>query len=227
MDHVHAHSILRGTLEVPVQEALRRTLGPGAVFYDVGANIGFFSLLAARFVGPTGRVIALEPVPESAASIRANAAANSFDWIEVHQLAAAAESGLAEFCVVADASWSRLMRYGLHSRTERKLEVEGTTLDELIQDRLLPIPDVIKIDVEGAELEVLEGMSRTMQSHQPTIICELHVTNEAFITFTRDHGYSAENLDGSGSIACAGPNIHVIARAANRSRVIARAGRID
>lgn len=218
LDHVHAHSILRGTLEVSVQEALRRTLAPGAVFYDVGANIGFFSLLAARLVGRTGRVIAFEPVPESAESITAASSLNGFGWVGVEQVALGAQAGQGELCVVEDASWSRLMSYGQHALTTQKLPVVVAKLDDLITSNHVPVPDVIKIDVEGAELEVLDGMSQLIEVHQPIIICELHVTNHEFARRMSRYGYRAENLDGPEPIDEAGPNIHVLARPRSRGR---------
>src|SRR5918998_6796872 len=74
LDHAHAGLIVRGTLEPPVQEALRRLIAPGAVFYDIGANVGFFTILGSRLVGPAGRVLAFEPVPWCAEAVRTNAA---------------------------------------------------------------------------------------------------------------------------------------------------------
>lgn len=212
LDHVHAHSILRGSLEVPVQEALRRTIAPGAVFFDVGANIGFFSLLGARLVGAEGRVVAFEPVPESAASIRASGSLNGFEHLEVRDVAVADRSGQGELCVVEDASWSRLTTYREHELMTRQAIVTVVTIDELVEAGEVPIPDVIKIDVEGAELEVLAGMGRLIESRQPTIICELHVTNVEFARLMHSHGYAVENLDGPELIAEAGPNVHALAR---------------
>ena len=73
----------RGTYEQPVQDAVASNLLPGDVFYDVGANIGFFSLIAARCVDVSGRVYAFEPVPRNAAAIVRNAKLNGFNRIEV------------------------------------------------------------------------------------------------------------------------------------------------
>lgn len=211
-DHVHAHSILRGTLEPPVQEGLRRTLAPGAVFYDIGANVGFFSLLAAAIVGPTGRVIAFEPVIESAAAIRACAAINQFGSIDVHQSAVGAENDLVDLCVVDDAAWSHLIARGRHPATRRIDRVAMVRIDDLIESSDLPPPAVIKIDVEGAELDVLAGMTETLTVHRPTVICELHATNREFAAIMASHGYSTENLDDTTDIVDAGPNVHVLAR---------------
>lgn len=85
-----AYAVLTGTHEIQVQEALRRSVGAGDVVWDVGANIGALSLLAARVVGPAGHVIAIEPHAGCAAAIRASAARNGFGWLEVREVAAGA-----------------------------------------------------------------------------------------------------------------------------------------
>jgi FkbM family methyltransferase len=214
LDHVHAQRILRGNLEIPVQEALRRTLTPGATFYDIGANIGFFALLAARLVGPHGHVVAFEPVTESAASLRGSAASNGFTWLAVRDEAVGAAAGYASLCVVDDPAWSHLSSRGRHARTQREDRVPVVALDDLVHMGRLPPPDVIKIDVEGAELEVLAGMSSLLAHHRPLLICELHATNAEFDAAMLSHGYTTENLDGPADVLSAGPNIHALARAA-------------
>lgn len=76
-----------GEVEPTVQEVLQQYLRPGMTFYDIGANIGFFSLLAARLVGQKGRVIAFEADPETASRLRGNVEKNAFDWITVEEKA--------------------------------------------------------------------------------------------------------------------------------------------
>lgn len=85
--HVQGSGLVRGTLETSVQEAMRRLLPRGGVFFDVGANIGFFSLIAARLVGPDGKVVAFEPVPATAALISENAQRNGLATIDVRERA--------------------------------------------------------------------------------------------------------------------------------------------
>ena len=88
--------IALGSYETPVQKALLDNVAAGGVVYDIGANVGFFSLLAARRVGPQGRVYALEPVARNAAAIERSARLNGFGAIEVFAKAAGAASGIAE-----------------------------------------------------------------------------------------------------------------------------------
>ena len=72
--HGSAVAFATGMAERPLQSALQRELRPGATFFDIGANVGFVTLIAARLVGPSGRVVAFEPVPENVAAIRENLA---------------------------------------------------------------------------------------------------------------------------------------------------------
>lgn len=203
--HVQAWGLVRGVVEPSVQEALRRCAGPGTIVWDVGANVGFFSLLAARL----GAVVhAFEPVPATAAALRANVAANGFgERIQVHEAAVGARSGEAPFLVVDEASWSHLADRGEHPRTRTRVRVPVVALDDLD----LPPPDVVKIDVEGSELAVLEGARTLLAEHAPRLIVELHETNAELCDLLEPLGWSVENLDGTQPVRDAGA-VHVLAR---------------
>lgn len=205
LDHVQAWGLVRGVLEPPVQEALRRTVGPGVTFWDVGANVGFFSLLAARL---GGTVHAFEPVRENVEVLAGNIRENGLnDRIHVHPVAVAAEPGRASLLVVEDPSWSHLADRGRHPRTREEVDVEVVTLDGL---ELSP-PDVVKIDVEGSEIDVLRGAARLLREHGPTLIVELHETNVEVCEILDGAGYAVENLEGPGPVVDAGA-VHILAR---------------
>lgn len=210
-----AYAVLTGTHEVQVQEALRRTVGAGDVVWDVGANIGALSLLAAQVVGPTGRVIALEPEAGCAAAIRANAKRNDLDWLEVREVAATDRSRDVELIVVDDTLWTRLASVSEHAlQTDRRV-VAGRALDDLDA----PPPALVKIDVEGAELEVLAGMRRVLDEAQPVVVCEMHGRNREFCAAMEQAGYDVLNLDGPEPLAAAGVNAHALC--VPRGRVVA------
>jgi FkbM family methyltransferase len=209
--HHQGYGLIRGVLEPGVQEALRREVRPGAVVYDIGANIGFFSLLSARLAGPDGRVEAFEPVPASAMAVRANAALNGFPTIAVHNVAVSDRHGSGTFLVPVESGWSHLADRGWHESTRRQLDVALVALDDQIARELLPPPDVVKIDVEGSEIAVLRGLSETLRSRSVVIVCELHETNVEILELMHEIGYAVENLDGTEPVAYAGP-IHVLAR---------------
>ena len=194
-----------GTNELPVQEALRDHIGPGDVFYDVGANVGFFSLVAARLVGPGGHVYAFEPVASIAESIRANAARNRFRNVTVLAVAVGSESGTAELLMSRHPGGATLSVADAPVDVAGSLRVPTVTIDELVTGgRILP-PAVVKIDVEGAELDVIRGMARTIELYAPVLVCELdHATADGlrekidrFRGVLDEHGYDATLLESS------------------------------
>jgi FkbM family methyltransferase len=211
LDHAHAGLIVRGTLEPPVQEALRRLLAPGDVFYDIGANVGFFTLVGARLVGPAGRVVAFEPVPWCARAVGRNIELNGFQHAQIQQRAVGAADGSARLLVVGEASWSHLESTGRHADVREEIDVEVVCIDSLVAAGSIPPPDVLKIDTEGAELQVVEGARETIARHRPAIVCELHDTNEAFVALMDELGYATSNLDGPDAVQTAGP-VHALAQ---------------
>ena len=210
--HPQAYSLVRGSAEPEVQEALRRTVARGAVVWDVGANVGFMSLVAARLAGPDGRIYAFEPAPGSAAAVRDHAALNGLAGaIEVVQAAAGERAGRADFLLVDERSWSHLADRGRHARAEATIEVEVVRLDDLVDAGRIAPPAVVKIDVEGSEGSVLRGMERALAAHRPAIVCELHETNAEVADLLEAAGYALENLAGSALVREAGP-VHLLAR---------------
>ena len=201
-----AYAVLTGTHEVQVQEALRRSVRPGDVVWDVGANIGSFALLAARVVGPAGRVVAIEPEAACAAAIRASAARNGMDGLDVREIAATDRTRDVEMIVVGDSLWTRLASVGEHDLATGRRIVPGCALDDLDA----PAPALVKIDVEGAELDVIAGMRRLLADVKPVVICEMHGLNRAFCGALRDAGYDVINLDGPEPVEQAGVNVHAL-----------------
>jgi FkbM family methyltransferase len=199
----HAQLILSGELEIPVQEALRRTIAPGATVYDIGANIGFFAQLAARFAGAGGRVLAFEPVPAIAELVREAAQRSQLSGrIEVRAQAVAARSGTEQLYVVDDASWSHLASRGNPGGAVQTIDVPVVTLDEVVAAGAPP-PDVIKLDVEGSEGDVLRGAHDVLRRHRPAIVLELHDTQADALPVLREAGYALENLQGPGPVDAA------------------------
>jgi FkbM family methyltransferase len=211
VSHAHAGAFPRGLLEVSVQEAMRRLLGPGDVFYDVGANVGFFALVGARQVGPEGAAYAFEPVPENIAAIRESAALNGLANLEVIESAVGRAAGHDRLLLVEDLSWSHLESLGPHPRTRATVEIEVVAIDDLVASGRIRPPNLVKIDVEGAEIDVLEGMRKTISEHQPAIVCELHGTAARFVETMDALGYATANLEGKQSLLEAPPSVHALA----------------
>lgn len=166
-------NFVRGTYEPPMQQVVVGCLSPGDTFYDVGANIGFFSLLAARRVGEQGRVYAFEPVPENANAIARSARLNNFDTIEVFSKAVGAANGRCELMLAHHIGGAVLASAGVPPDMRGHVEVSVTTLDDVIAERPLRPPSLVKIDVEGAEIDVLNGMQATLRKHRPAVVYEV------------------------------------------------------
>jgi FkbM family methyltransferase len=159
-----------GRYEPHVTRALCALLRPGATFVDVGANVGYFSLLAATRVGPSGRVIAFEPRPDNVALLRRAVEENGFGQVEIHACAVAASEQEISFCASGSVQSSgRLMQAGEAGR-ELVPTVRAVALDTVLADA--PRVDVIKMDIEGAEPLALDGMRAVLARHRPVIITE-------------------------------------------------------
>ncbi len=166
-------SIYEGRGEPDVQRALQEQLRPGMNFYDVGANLGFFSLLAARLVGQNGRVTAFEADPEIAARLREHIARNNFSWVTVEEKAVWSEHRTASFARSDPAvSPDRGLGHVVPAAGTGTIEVEAVSLDDYTSS--FPAPDFLKCDVEGAEVEVFRGARRLLKEKRPGILCEMH-----------------------------------------------------
>lgn len=141
-------------------------LGPGMVFVDVGAHIGYYTLLGAHRVGPRGRVYAFEPAPANFRALKWNIRQNGISNVIAEPLAVAGRSGRAQFTVSETDSASHSLAGSLASG--QKMEVETTSLDEYFAGNEVPV-DVVKLDAEGAEPEILEGMQQLL-ARNPAVV---------------------------------------------------------
>ncbi len=168
------HDYFQGTAEPEVQEAFAKHLRAGMTVYDIGANVGFFSLLAARLVGNEGRVIAFEADSDAAARLREHAGRNGFSWITVEERAVWSGTRGVRF-IRSDPSASPDLGLGhvqANGATANAIEVAAVSLDDYTAHA--PAPDFMKCDVEGAEVEVVRGARRLLAEKRPGILCELH-----------------------------------------------------
>jgi FkbM family methyltransferase len=186
-----------GMIEPELQAELAARLRDGDTFFDGGANVGFFTLIGARLVGPGGRVVAIEPQPEAAARLRANVAANGFENVTIVEAAVADAAGTEAFHFSGEGilEWGAL---GAGSGGTPVIEVAVTTVDALVAEGLPP-PSLVKLDVEGAELRALRGMRETIAARRPTIVCEIHGTLDETRAFLDEVGYDVRLVGGNGA----------------------------
>lgn len=162
-----------GTNEIPVQKAFAKILRPGMVFFDIGANVGYFSVIAARLVGETGKVYAFEPVPENADILQHNIQLNNFANVNIYQKAVSNSPGVGELLLAEFSGGSALAHGDTPPDLKDSISVELVSIDSVVYEENFKPPSMIKIDVEGAEIEVLLGMQRTMKEYQPVILYEI------------------------------------------------------
>ena len=158
-----------GVWEEDVLDACLRVVQPGDVFYDIGANAGILTLEVAQTFGDKVTVLAFEPQPTLARALVISIALNGFQNVRLHQ-ALLGDRQCETDLFIAD--------HGIHTSLVARetgatpLACRMETLDALVANDRLPLPTVIKIDVEGAELQVLRGARQTLRSSHPAIIFE-------------------------------------------------------
>lgn len=187
-----------GKYEVHLQKALSAHLQPGSVVYDVGAHIGVVSMFASELVGSTGTIFAFEADPENAKRIEAHAQRNNLSQIHVFSCAVWSSAGQLSFeRASAQSSRNQGNVVATSERTKQDvIVVESISLDNFAQRH--PLPALIKIDVEGAEAEVLRGCEQVFSRSHPVLICEVHhrQADEDVNRWPSQRGYSFEWLAG-------------------------------
>jgi FkbM family methyltransferase len=185
---------ITGTWDEDVASAIRARLNSNGVFLDVGANIGFFSLLAAS---RGAKVIAIEPNPRCQEALKANFARNGLE-VELHGVAAGAADGTATLFVNQKDNVGAGTLTGPADGSVKQYEVSLTTLDQIVANRSV---DLIKIDIEGFEVDALRGAARTL-ARKPAVICEVSEysltkagsSKDKLFELMRNHGYEATIL---------------------------------
>jgi FkbM family methyltransferase len=154
-------------------EAFRTATGPGDVVIDAGANTGAYTVLFAQWVGPQGRVFAFEPVPRIARALRAQVALNGLTG-RVRVVEAALGESEGTLTMTAPGMVGINRRALSTDSTRHRLNVPSVSLDRFCQQRSLA-PAVLKIDVEGAELDVLRGARQVLSAvPRPQLFVEFH-----------------------------------------------------
>lgn len=146
-------------------QALLSEIRPGDIVWDVGANVGFYTMQFSEVVGPTGQIVAFEPNPACVRSIEARLKNLPHQNIKVISVALGNQDGKSLFALGSEdmAVDSRLVSTS-NSSPEGTIEVEVMRGDTAVRERDLALPNILKIDIEGYELECLEGLTKTLGS---------------------------------------------------------------
>lgn len=161
------HGCWLGTYERKTRVAFEKAVKKEDVVYDIGANVGFYTLLASVLVGPNGKVYAFEPLPENIKYLRKHLEINNITNVKIIEAAVSDHNGIGSFICPSDRRMACLS-------SEGELKVKIFSLDEAILKDNFPIPQYLKIDVEGGEMSVLAGAKMLLLEHHPIIFLATH-----------------------------------------------------
>jgi FkbM family methyltransferase len=183
--------------------ALDRRIAPGMTVVDVGAHVGLHTLPFSREVGKAGRVIAVEPSPANAALLRKHLIWNGCENVAVVEAAVGEHAGYIEFAFRPDPTdpggFANSVAYDIGGD---KARVKVATIDEICRGLM---PNVIKIDIEGAELLAIRGAREVLSRSSPVLFVAVHpdamqmlrTSPSELVDFLRELGYVGRHLDGS------------------------------
>lgn len=184
--------------EKPVFDRLSSIVKPGWVVYDVGANLGIYTLQFSSLVAQDGFVYSIEANPVCIYFLRANLEKNISSNCQIIPIALTNGQKQVAFTINYSNSALGLTQSSpfYQSKIGHEISVHGLSLDDLISDYQLRIPDLIKIDVEGAEGFVVSGMQSTINKHHPLLLIEIHGREAARITAgnLKKHNYNYQDL---------------------------------
>ena len=189
-----------GTHEPGVVHGLEELVQPGWTAIDVGANIGYFTLLMAKRVGPQGKVIAFEPLAENFRILQENIQLNNHPNVFAENCALMSSNERVELrsATPGAITWVASVRVKQDSAVESE-SVEAISLDEYVAKKGIAKVDFLKIDVEGAEEAVLDGASGVLERDKPVLLIELHELDRfkdkhPAILKLRGHNYQVRSL---------------------------------
>ena len=173
---------------------IKSCLRVGLVFVDVGANIGYYTLIASKLVGSQGRIYSIEPVPSTATILKANVKLNNCLNVSIYNVAIWSSKGTLTLRI--PGTWyglASVSRYGVN------IAVNSITLDELLKNEASI--DCIKIDVEGAELEVLRGAKDVLKRTKYLVIEISHNVNE-ILRILSEAGFKCKKAHFTAYVLC-------------------------
>lgn len=185
------HVCWMGLYEFRKQRVFSQLVRPGSIIYDVGAHVGYYTLLASRLTGEGGSIMAFEPFPRNIAFLRRHLEINDVTNVRVFEAAASNKTSNAFLVKGGNSYLGRLA-------TEGEIQVATYRVDDIVAQQNLPPPDLIKMDIEGAEAAALQGMSAVISRHHPTILLATHgdEAHRQACTLLQQHGYHLRSLFG-------------------------------
>jgi FkbM family methyltransferase len=190
MPRLERLSFALGTFERHVVQCMESYVRPGSVAYDVGANAGYMTLVLSKLVGSEGRVVAFEPDPKNARALQCNIEDNNRSNVTLIRRAVSDQNGDLTFATFDYSLVGHLVTAQTPADAQL-ITVPSCRLDDVVFEEGLPLPQFIKIDVEGAEDKVLRGSLRLLDEARPIVVAEVRagqIHDEVAIIF-RERGY--------------------------------------
>lgn len=189
-----------GLYEKETTDWLISTINPGDILFDVGSNAGYFSLLGSKCVGEVGKVISFEPIPSNGKTIEAHLFANKIDNVVVEYFAVSNDTKKCKFQIENNNANSHMESIPLKhqiSHPKSTIEVSSISLDDYIALHKI-VPNVIKVDVEGAERLVLDGSTKLLRDIDADWIISTHSSDlyESCSNLMKKNGFEIKSLPG-------------------------------
>jgi FkbM family methyltransferase len=187
-----------GTTEPAIQDLLAEHIKAGSVVWDIGANVGFYTVIASRLVGD-GQVVAFDPLPANCDAISHNLQLNGMTNVEIARIALSDEVGTANLNVYRGSTLAELAprdRVPAGRTPLAQIDVPVSTLD--VQLESFPPPALVKMDIEGGEIAALRGATALLTQVRPILVCELHGTNGPVMDILESCGYRAVTVGDPG-----------------------------
>jgi FkbM family methyltransferase len=179
---------------------LKNVIEKGAYCADIGAHLGYYTFELSRLAGPTGKVIAVEPMPKFNHTLDRLLQRKKAANVTLYQVALGGEGEYVEMGIprvgnMKKFAYARVMKYSEHFQYIESVKVKNESGDHLF--RALPRLDFIKCDVEGLEIPVFSSMLETLEAHHPILLCELVDKSERirFLEMVSPLGYGAYRLE--------------------------------
>lgn len=209
-DLIQQTILFEGIWDPLLTQLITSTLKPGGTFVDIGAHVGYCTLIAAQAVGPSGRVLAAEPNPGSVAKVQAHLKKNKFTNV-ILESTAMGDSTQPVTLFLDSGSNSGLASLSKENvKCDKGFAVPCNRLDDLVVKHGLTAIDLIKVDVEGAELSVLKGMAEVLRRFRPVVVIELEpdllksfaVSTDDVVEHLAGFDYTVTPLGGHANYVC-------------------------
>jgi FkbM family methyltransferase len=188
------HGCWLGSYEFEKQQVFIEAIQSGDVIYDIGAHVGFYTLLSSKLAGTKGHVVAFEPFPSNVQFLQKHLKLNGVDNVTVIEKAVSDQPGQVAFEIAQSSTMGHLTK---NKNAASSIMVDVVALDQFIDEAQLPLPDVLKVDIEGAEYDFLRGASQLLSSRPIKIFLATHgaEVHANCLAFLRGLGYQLTSLE--------------------------------